>query len=232
MNFFHSFFSNQTSAVNPARAPLNKLFDSYRDNAKEEPDQIGMDGTMSLANDLQVDLEDIGALVLFEIVQSPSLGLLQREGFIEGWADLQADSLPKMRNIVLQRRSQLATDREVFKNVYNHTFSLALAERQKALAPETAFEFWQVLFSSPGVEWRTATTDWLQEWKDFYTTKVNKAVNKDLWKQTLTFALETLKDDSLGFWSEESSWPSVIDEFVEWMKEKRSAGGEDPMQIS
>ncbi|CAK4030082.1 defective in cullin neddylation 1 [Lecanosticta acicola] len=227
----NTFFANQSGAPNPNRAPLNRIFDNYRENANEEPDQIGMEGTAKLAEDLNVNLEDIGALVLFEIVQSPSLGLLTREGFVDGWIEFGVDSLAKMRNAVLQRRSQLAADRELFKSVYNHTFSLALAERQKALAPDTAFDFWQVLFGPTGLEWRTAQTNWLEKWKEFYTTKINKAVNKDLWKQTLTFALETLKDDSLSFWTEESSWPSVIDEFVEWMKEDRAANGEDRMQI-
>ena len=50
-------------------------------------------------------------------------------------------------------------------------------------------------------------------------------MNKDLWRQTLTFAEETVKDDTLGFWSEESSWPSVIDDFVEWVKTEKRAGG-------
>jgi DCN1-like protein 1/2 len=85
-------------------------------------------------------------------------------------------------------------------------------------------EFWKLLFSSPAFEWRTETTPWREWWLEFYESNVKRAVNKDLWKQTLNFALETVKDDTLGFWSEESSWPSVIDEFVAWAKEKR--GGE------
>jgi DCN1-like protein 1/2 len=84
-----------------------------------------------------------------------------------------------------------------------------------------------MLFSSSGYEWRTRQTPWLDWWLEFQQEKYKKAINKDLWKQTLKFAEQTLKDESLGFWSEESSWPSVIDDFVEWVKtEKRPSNGD------
>lgn len=48
-----------------------------------------------------------------------------------------------------------------------------------------------------------------------------------MWKQTLKFALLTLRDEKMSFWNEEASWPSVIDDFVEWVrKEKRGEGQE------
>ena len=137
-----------------------------------------------------------------------------------------------MRNLVLQRRSRLTTDRKLFKDVYNHTFVLPLEERKKAIELEQAEEFWKVLFSPTGLQWQTKNTPWLSWWLEFLNAKWKRAVNKDLWKQTLTFAEQTLKDESLGFWNEESSWPSVIDEFVEWVKtEKRPSGGEDAMEV-
>lgn len=226
MNFLHSFFNNPAGGrVNPLQDTLNKLFDQYRDvGTSDSPDEIGMDGTFKLCEDLQVSLEDVGALVLFEIVQSPSLGIIVRENWIDGWSDVGADSAAKMRNVVLQRRSALPTDQELFKNVYNHTFTLNLAERQKALMPDMAVAMWELLFKAPGLEWKTTNAAWLEWWIEYNQEKVKKAVNKDLWKQTLNFALQTLKDESLSFWSEESSWPSVVDEFVEWVKTEKWKG--------
>lgn len=82
-----------------------------------------------------------------------------------------------------------------------------------------------MVFMEPGLVWRTPRTPWLDWWLEFQEEKVKRSVNKDLWRQTLNFAEQTLKDESLGFWSEEASWPSVIDEFVEWVKkEKRPEG--------
>ena len=38
----------------------------------------------------------------------------------------------------------------------------------------------------------------------------------------MVFAHNTLADEAMNFWNEEASWPSVIDDFVAWIrKEKR-----------
>ena len=40
--------------------------------------------------------------------------------------------------------------------------------------------------------------------------------------------LKAVEDESLSFWTEESSWPSVIDDFVLWVKvEKRGEAMEE-----
>lgn len=43
-------------------------------------------------------------------------------------------------------------------------------------------------------------------------------MNKDMWNQTLEFAIQSVRDESLSFWNEDGAWPSVIDDFVTWLK--------------
>lgn len=38
------------------------------------------------------------------------------------------------------------------------------------------------------------------------------------------FAEKTLADEALSFWSEDSAWPGVIDEFVEYIKTDKRGG--------
>lgn len=221
------YFSSATNnANNPIKATLTKTFDRYRDDPRNEPDEINAEGAQTLLGELNIGLEDVGSLIFSEIVTSPSLGKFTRDGFVDGWTDLNIDSLPKMRNCVLQRRAQLGTDKDMFKNVYNHTFQLALAPGAKTLPLEMATEFWRMLFTEPSFEWRTERTPWLEWWLEFQAAKQTKAVNRDLWKQTLSFARQTVADETLSFWNEESSWPSVIDEFVGWIKTEKRPGGE------
>ncbi|KAF2768972.1 hypothetical protein EJ03DRAFT_336507 [Teratosphaeria nubilosa] len=229
------YFNNPHATANsPTRIKLSQTFDKYRDDPKNEPDEINADGTAQLLGDMDISLEDIAALVFSELVASPSLGKLIRQGFIDGCQRVNVDDLARLRNVILARKSALQTDRDVFKSVYNHTFQLPLAPGAKTLPLDMALEFWMLLFGAQGYEWKSAHgTPWLEWWLEFLQGKNTKAVNRDLWKQTLTFAHETMRDDSLGFWDEESSWPSVIDEFVEWVKtEKRAtAQGEDAMEV-
>lgn len=82
-----------------------------------------------------------------------------------------------------------------------------------------------MVFSPPGMPWETATTDWLAEWKAFLGEKWTRSVNKDMWNQTLEFALKSMEDEALGFWSEDAAWPGVIDEFVLWCRERKVGGG-------
>ena len=71
-------------APNPHKASLNKLFDSYREDAKNEPDEVNMEGMMTLVGTLSLSLEDVDLLIFSELVQSPTLGKLTREGFVGG----------------------------------------------------------------------------------------------------------------------------------------------------
>ncbi|KAK5698679.1 Scaffold-type E3 ligase [Elasticomyces elasticus] len=227
-----SFFTNPTSTgPSPARKTLNTTFDKFRDDVKNEPDLIDIGGTSKLLEQLQIPLDDVGTLIFSEIVSSPSLGKINREGFVDGWSEVNIDTLPKMRNYVLQRRSALQDDKESFKSVYNHTFTLPLAQGAKTLPLEVAIDMWQTLFTAPSYDWRTQSTPWLDWWVEFLQAKKTKAVNRDLWKQTLSFALQAMDDENLSFWNEESSWPSVIDEFVEWVKTEKRPGGGEAMEV-
>ncbi|QIW94774.1 hypothetical protein AMS68_000292 [Peltaster fructicola] len=222
----NAFFNGSPNAPNASRPKLEKIFDGYREDPKELPDEVNFEGVGQLLGDLGVGLEDIGALVLFEIVQSPQLGKITREGFVDGFSESHADSTTKLRNVVLARRAKLSTDRTTFKSVYNHTFTLLIEDRKKAIDLDQAGEFWKLLFSEDGFEWRSENVEWLDWWLEFLNAKWNKAVNKDLWRQTLAFAEASKKDENLTFWTEESSWPSVIDDFVAWVKAEKFRGGD------
>ena len=121
-----------------------------------------------------------------------------------------------MRQLV----AQLSTDPAYFKKVYRYTFVAGKEGDQRALALDNAIEFWRVLFSPPGRPWRTASHDWLELWTGFLGDKWTRSVNRDMWNQLLEFATRTLDDETLAFWSEDGAWPSVIDDFVAWCKER------------
>ncbi|MBE7179727.1 MAG: hypothetical protein INR71_00710 [Terriglobus roseus] len=78
-----------SQASSGARAELGKLFDRYRDDAKQSPNTIGMDGTQRYCADIDVSVEDIGFFILSEVVQSTSMGEMEREPFVSGWAEVR-----------------------------------------------------------------------------------------------------------------------------------------------
>jgi len=109
--------------------------------------------------------------------------------------------------------------------VYRYTFTAGKEGDQRALAADNAKEFWKVLFTPPGQPWTSASYNWLDLWLEFLTAKWTRSVNRDMWNQTLEFANKTMQDETLSFWSEDSAWPSVIDDFVAWCKKEKGIGG-------
>lgn len=111
------FFQSSTGAstASGASTSLNKLFDRYRgeqsfalsspastipivliqrethaDNPGQEPDSIGVAGSMRYLGDLGVNLDEAVVLAILTELASPTMGELTREGFVEGWKTYQS----------------------------------------------------------------------------------------------------------------------------------------------
>ena len=100
---------------------------------------------------------------------------------------------------------------------------LAKPPGQRAIPLDMAEVYWELLFTSPlsAVRWTTPSSPWIKWWIEFLNAEWKRPVNKDVWNQTLKFAQLTLNDGSISFWNEEASWPSVIDDFVGWVKKQK-----------
>ena len=138
------------------------------------------------------------------------------------------DTFEKQKSYISNLKAQLPSDKTTYTRVYKYTFLLAKTAQQKAVLLEQAVACWDLLFSSPysAVKWTSSNTPWLDWWKEFLEVSWKKSVNKDMWNETLKFAQLTLEDEAISFWNEESSWPSVIDDFVEWVKNEKRGGAE------
>jgi hypothetical protein len=120
----------------------------------------------------------------------------------------------------------LPSSKEAFVRIYKHTFFLGKTASQKSVSLEMAIAYWNLLFGSPSspIQWSTPSSPWLTWWTEYLTSEYKRSINKDVWNETLRFAQETLRDEALSFWSEEASWPSVMDDFVEWVQKTRGKG--------
>jgi hypothetical protein len=140
------------------------------------------------------------------------------------------DTLEKQKAYIKSLKQSLPTAKDTFTKVYKYTFLLGKTGNQKAVPLETATAYWELLFESPlsAVKWTSPNTPWSAWWVEFLNVSWKKSVNKDMWNETLKFAQLTLQDEAMSFWNEESSWPSVIDDFVDWVK-KEKRGGDAPV---
>ncbi|KAG6034766.1 hypothetical protein E4U41_006388 [Claviceps citrina] len=228
-----AFYStNEVKGPTPVDYQLEVLFDSLRDDARDDKDKMELESTMSyLDSKLNVNLENAELFIALEIVQAPSVGEIHRRGFVEGWKATGAGtSNGEHAAYIKNRLSVLSTTPALFKKVYRYAFVVGREADQKALSLENAMVYWGMLFSPPGMVWKTKSHDWLDLWKTFLNEKWTRSVNKDMWNMTLEFAVKSMVDESLSFWNENGAWPSVIDDFVDWCR-ARGIGKPESMVV-
>ncbi|KAG8876548.1 Scaffold-type E3 ligase [Tulasnella sp. 332] len=204
--------ASQNSQGSSMEKRLNETFDKYKDS----PDEIGIDGTIKLAQDLQVELEDVVMLALANELGSTGVGEWPKQGWIAG---MNCDSVPALKAQIPNLRQKLSTDPDYFRRVY---------------APlESAIPFWSLLLpvglsggalshleiestsDAPEGGWREEHTQW---WFDYLQQKNVKGVSKDTWSMFLDFVRTV--DDKFEKHDTEGSWPSQIDDFAAYAKEK------------
>ncbi|KAJ9113641.1 hypothetical protein QFC22_005949 [Naganishia vaughanmartiniae] len=134
-------------------------------------------------------------------------------------------------------RKRLVTDPEYFKKVYAHTFTLSLRPGARTLELEPALSYWQAFIppalasnpsalsstsskSSPSTGPPAFSKSDLDLWCEFMKEK-GKAVSKDTWLLFIDFLRGVDKDFKEH--DEEAAWPSTIDAFVEYAREKKAS---------
>ncbi|KAK2604465.1 hypothetical protein N8I77_007394 [Diaporthe amygdali] len=207
-------------------AAIEKAYDDLVTPARgDTKESLSAETTQEYLEALGVNMEDAEQFVVMELVQSPSIGEITRNGFVSGWAatDLSTFGKTAQKNHVRRLINQLSSDPALFKKVYRHSFIAGKEASQKSIPLEHALVYWQLLFAPPGRPWKSANRDWAKLWEQFLTEKWTRSVNKDMWNMTLEFANKSMEDEALGFYSEEDSWPAVVDDFVAWHRKQEQA---------
>lgn len=230
------YSSNSSSGPSPTQQNIRKIFDTYRDDATNEPDKISFDGVIRYFKDIDVALDDVSFVTLFDLLDAPAMGELSREGFVTGWTNVSSpsnscDTIDKQRLFANVLRDRMSNDPSYFRQIYKTCFKYAKPEGQRAVPVEQAFAFWDMFFGGAknGIDWNSGEPKWYDLWRDYYTTKNNRPVNKDLWNQVAELVAKTRGPggERLEWWSEDGAWPTAVDDFVAFVKEKRAAGGMD-----
>ncbi|CAE6526054.1 unnamed protein product [Rhizoctonia solani] len=179
----------------PAQVSTEKLGTLF--NKYKDPDSpdIGISGTIQWCEDLGVDPEDVSLLAVACELKSPKVGEWTKNGFVDGWKRLG----------------------------FTHFF--LPTNLDSATAIENAIGFWTLLLnvglSGPALPrngWTDQYTEW---WFEFLKERGGKGVSKDTWAMLPEFI--KVIDEKFENHDLEAAWPSTIDDFVEWAKEKLQA---------
>lgn len=114
-----SYFSgtNVSSTSSSSISAIQKLFDKYRgqshhrstelqvdntaDDPTNEPDRIGVEGSMKYLQELGVKLDEPVLLVILTELKAPTMGEFTRDGFVDGWSNMRytTPALCRYRNV-------------------------------------------------------------------------------------------------------------------------------------
>lgn len=123
---------------------------------------------------------------------------------------VRCDSTERLRNSLDYLRSVL-NDSTSFKLIYRYAFDFAREKDQRSLDLNTAKCMLGLLL---GKTWPLFPV-----FNQFLEQSKYKVINKDQWCNVLEFS-RTINLD-LSNYDEDGAWPVLLDEFVEWYKERQ-----------
>jgi len=194
---------------------LNKLFAKYKalginlSESGETGDVIKGQGFLDYGQEMGIKEDtDYGLILLSWKLGAREQWELSRDEFVGGWTGFGCPDINKMKAKLAEWRAELRNE-ETYKQFYFFVFDYLKEHNKTILLMEEANTVWDML----GMNKRWALWD---KWQKFLKENETKSVSKDTWRQFWDFT--KTHATTVDGYDEAGSWPTLMDEFVEWMK--------------
>lgn len=164
-------------------------------------------GIEAFYSDLGISIDDVVTLIVSWKMKAANMCIYTRKEFVRGFEALQCNNISEIKAKIPSLRREIENE-TTFKNFYMYVFGFSCDEGQRSLPLETAIELWKLLiinrFKHIGV------------WCEFLQT-VTVGISRDTWEYFYEWC--KLVGSGLSHHDEEGAWPSIVDDFMEWVKE-------------
>eukprot|EP01062_Namystynia_karyoxenos_P074793 TRINITY_DN71809_c0_g1_i1.p1 TRINITY_DN71809_c0_g1~~TRINITY_DN71809_c0_g1_i1.p1 ORF type:complete len:267 (+),score=109.25 TRINITY_DN71809_c0_g1_i1:60-860(+) len=199
------------------KSELETLFERWAG----DPQVMREKAIHGMAEDLGLRGDDPVILMLAWKIQAMEHWRFTRGEWYHGLSSLRptVDSQAKLQNYLhKQLRQETEAEPDKYEDFYNYVYDFVRADPAEHLELPVAKGLWKKLLvlEKDG----KPLFAHLDLWIEYMETQVtgDKRVSRDLWQQLLIFArgVKSLED----FNPEDSTYPVVLDDFVEWAVEK------------
>lgn len=174
---------------------------------------IDPEGIESLCSDLGVDHTDVRILMFAWKLKAEKQGYFTLDEWRTGLKAMGANTLNKLKKALPDLQKELAVPSK-FQEFYCYAFRYCLTEeKQKSIDIESACELLNLVL---GPQYRLLI-DKLTEYLKFQSDY--KVINIDQWMNFLRFCHE-IKFPDLENYDSMEAWPLILDNFVDWIKQK------------
>lgn len=203
-------FFNRGGGAKPgsaaAKPEIEVQFEKLLQTAAINDDSMSPQHLVALSAQLGVYEDDIVLYILAWKLQCKAPMKISRDEWVRGLLAMRLDTMEKLKAAIPVLRNELRTPSN-FRSFYNFVFDWVRENNQaKYISTDTACAMWPIVFDGRGFAS-------LKLWLEFFSSVYKKTVSRDLWRQTLDFS-----QVSLDAYDPSSSWPTAMDEFVEWRK--------------
>ncbi|XP_059635439.1 uncharacterized protein LOC132277617 [Cornus florida] len=207
----HGRSSSKRATVKMVKCEDNPLFYSY---ANRSLGMIDPEGIEALCSDLGVDHTDVRILMLAWKMNAEKQGYFSLHEWRKGLKALQVDSIRKLKKALPELEKEVRMHQN-FEEFYAYAFRYSLTEeKQKYIDIESICELLNLVLGSQFRPQVDKFTEYLKVQNEY------KMINIDQWKGFLRFCSEISFPDLQNYDLSEA-WPSILDNFVEWMREEK-----------
>lgn len=204
------FRSATSKAVSKEMERIDHLFHAYADKSSG---MIDPEGIESFCSDVEVDHTDVRILMLAWKMKAEKQGYFTLEEWRRGLKALRADTISKLKKALPELEKEVSRPQN-FLDFYSYSFRYCLTEdKQKSVDIESACELLNLVL---GFQFRPQVDKLVEYLKNQHEYKV---INMDQWMSFLRFCNE-INFPSFDNYDPELAWPLILDNFVEWMREK------------
>ncbi|GAV79969.1 Cullin_binding domain-containing protein [Cephalotus follicularis] len=204
--------SGRVKAKTKQMEKIDNLFDKY---ANKLFGMIDPEGIEALCSDLKVDYTDVRILMLAWKLKAAKQGYFTQNEWQTGLKALKVDTIRKLK------KALVAIEKEVmmpsnFEDFYSYAFQYCLTEeKQKGVDIESICELLKLVLGSQFCSQVDLLIEYLKIQSEY------KVINLDQWTNFLRFCNEISFPD-LENYDDTQAWPLILDNFVQWMREKHT----------